>query len=350
MLPRWPVLSVPLLILACTAPAADEPTGRTESALGGGASLVAGPAKVWVGLANSDDVGLRLDLLAEVLLDGAVVASGEMDDVTTGSSGFNNALLRTIPQLTSPTSVPDGAVLGFRLSARRTCFGGGHTSGTARFWYGGANIDSGSSRDAGSRVDIAVDGATSTYDVLAFDRLYTTPGASRRYTDVKVNSGAACPSRPFTSFGTWTDVRWVVTSCYESGGGFNHGFVIDSMGESHTCPSTTVPYCGGTPPSAGTILRGPIPPSSTIPPANLLALLDATRKVDASTAGYTTTTGAMWHMKTWYGEISSAGTPGHPATRIERYTDGAAYGHKTIVAHADPAASVIRAYRCYQFQ
>lgn len=349
----WVILAVPVLALACTTPGTD-PTatkseGRTESALGGGAAFAAGPANVWIGLANSDDVGLRLDLRAEVLLDSVVVASGEIDDVTTGSSGFNNALLKSIPLATLATSVADGAVLGFRLSARRTCFGGGHTSGTARFWYGGAHVDTGAGRDAGSRLDITVDGATSTYDVLAFDRLYTTPGTSRVSTDLKVNSTEACPTRPFAAFGTWTDVRWVVTSCYEAGG-FNHGVFIDSRGDRHFCPSTTRPFCGVTPPSAGSILYEPLPPSTSIPPADLLALLSATRKVDASTAGYTTTTGPMFHMKTWYGQLTSAGTPGHPETLIERYTDGVAYGHKTLVDHADPAAAVIRKYRCYQTQ
>ena len=35
-----------------------------------------GPAKVWIGLKNSDDVGLRLDLRAELLVNGTVAASG----------------------------------------------------------------------------------------------------------------------------------------------------------------------------------------------------------------------------------------------------------------------------------
>lgn len=348
----WPLLSV--VVLACTTPGtestATKTEGRAESALGGGTAFAAGPAHVWMGLANSDDVGLRLDLRAEVLLDSVVVASGEVDDVTTGSSGFSNALLKSIPLTTLATSVADGAVLGFRLSARRTCSGGGHTSGTARFWYGGANVDTGAGRDAGSRLDITVDGATSTYDVLAFDRLYTVPGASRVYTDLKVNSTEACPNRPFATFGTWTDVRWVVTSCFESGGDGTRGVFIDSRGERHSCPSTTRPFCGVTPPSAGAILYEPLPPSTSIPPADLLALLSATRTVDASTAGYTTTTGPMSHMKTWLGQLMSAGTPRHPETLVERYTDGAAYGRKTIVDHADPAAAVIRKYRCYATQ
>ena len=50
-----------------------------------------GPAKVWIGLKNSDDVGLRLDLRAELLVNGTVAASGTFNNVSSGSSGFNNA-------------------------------------------------------------------------------------------------------------------------------------------------------------------------------------------------------------------------------------------------------------------
>ncbi|MGH7555572.1 MAG: PKD domain-containing protein, partial [Longimicrobiales bacterium] len=52
-----------------------------------------GPASIWIGLKNSDNVGLRVDLRAEILVDGTIVASGEVNNVATGSSGFNNAQL-----------------------------------------------------------------------------------------------------------------------------------------------------------------------------------------------------------------------------------------------------------------
>jgi hypothetical protein len=50
-----------------------------------------GPAKVWVGVRNSDDVGTRVDLLAEVFADTSKIAEGRLTNVATGSSGFNNA-------------------------------------------------------------------------------------------------------------------------------------------------------------------------------------------------------------------------------------------------------------------
>ena len=56
-----------------------------------------GPAKVFVGLRNSDDVGLRLDLKAEVLAGSTVIGAGQLNNVPAGGSGFNNAALRSVP-------------------------------------------------------------------------------------------------------------------------------------------------------------------------------------------------------------------------------------------------------------
>ena len=53
-----------------------------------GHQLVPGTAKVWIGLQNSDAVGLRLDVQAEVLVDGTVVSQGQALNVPAGSSGF----------------------------------------------------------------------------------------------------------------------------------------------------------------------------------------------------------------------------------------------------------------------
>jgi streptogramin lyase len=164
------------------------------------------PAKLWLGLKNGDDVGLRLDLRAEILINSTKVGQGELNNVASGSSGFNGAILNTIPlSLTGGevTVVPGGS-LSIQVSARRTCFGGGHTSGTARLWYSGKAVDSGASRDAGSRFDATIGNTTNDYFLRTGLALSTTPGSSRTFADVLLNSAALCPSRPFTSLGTWT--------------------------------------------------------------------------------------------------------------------------------------------------
>lgn len=163
------------------------------------------PAKVWIGLASSDAVGLRLDLLGEVFVNSTKVAQGKLDNVGTGSSGFGNAILDSIGfDPFSPATVNPGDTLSLRVSARRTCSGGGHNSGTPRLWYNGQPIDSGSARDAGSRFDATIGSDTKDYFLRSGFALSPTAGTSRTFIGVFVNSSAPCPARPFTSFGTWS--------------------------------------------------------------------------------------------------------------------------------------------------
>ena len=161
---------------------------------------------------TDDDIGLRVDLLAEVVLkEGTtetLVGQGQLLDQPSGGSGFNNASLRTIPlELTGDAvPVPAGANLEFRLSVRRTCSGVGHASGTVRLWYNRAAIDTGTARDAGSRFDATITPDTKNYFLRGGFSLSTTAGTSRLSLDKFVNSGFACSGsgRPFTSFGIFT--------------------------------------------------------------------------------------------------------------------------------------------------
>ena len=159
------------------------------------------PANVWVGLANSDDVGIRFDLRAIVSVNGTPVGSGQLDSVTGGSSGFNNAQFRTIPlTLAAPVAVSTGTTLSIDVQVRNACFHSGHNSGTARLWYNGQPIDSGATRDAGSRFDATINGSSSDYFLRTGGVLITTAGSSKTFSNAAV--GAKCG--PFVSFGTWS--------------------------------------------------------------------------------------------------------------------------------------------------
>ena len=167
------------------------------------------PARLWVGLKNSDDVGLRLDLKAEVFINATntpAVAVGEALNVKSGSSGFNNAQLDTVllPLADGATFPGPNDRLLIRVSVRRTCSGGGHTSGTVRFWYDGKDVDTGSGRDAGSRFDLTRFGINTIFYLRNNFELETVPGSSRKFIAKSVNSSAACPARPYTEIGTWT--------------------------------------------------------------------------------------------------------------------------------------------------
>jgi hypothetical protein len=160
------------------------------------------PGKVWIGLKNSDDVGTKFDLVAEVLRNGSVVGRGQLDNVPGGSSGFNNAALRTIylDLLYGPVEFFPGDKLGFRLSVRIAATSG-HVSGTARLWYNGQPIDINPGRDAGSRFDAAIGGATADYFLRNGLELNTVAGSSRVSIDVFVNRNVG--GNPFKPFGTW---------------------------------------------------------------------------------------------------------------------------------------------------
>jgi predicted extracellular nuclease len=161
-----------------------------------------GPSNVWIGLKSSNDVGTRFDLLAEVLKNGSVVGSGQVNDIPSGSSGFNNAILRTINlALSGPVEFFPGDTLSFRLSVRITDVGG-HNNGVARLWYNGAAIDSGPNRDAGSRFGATIGGATAEQFLRSGFALDTAAGSSRVYIDVHVNRHVG--GNPFKPFGTWS--------------------------------------------------------------------------------------------------------------------------------------------------
>jgi hypothetical protein len=155
-----------------------------------------GPANVWIGLKNSDDVGTKFDLLGEVLKNGVVVGSGQINDVPGGSSGFNNAVQRTINMALSggPVTVQSGDTLAFRLSVRIAA-SSGHAVGTARLWYNDSA--------ANSRVNVTIGAVTNTYYLLDGLVLGTAAGPGPKKTsDVLVNRNVG--GNPFKPFGTWT--------------------------------------------------------------------------------------------------------------------------------------------------
>jgi hypothetical protein len=154
-----------------------------------------GSAQMWVGLKNSDDVGLKFDLLAEVLRNGVVVGSGQVNDVPGGSSGFNNAIQHAISlALGSPVGACTGDTLGFRLSVR-VAASSGHVSGRARLWFNDSA--------ANSRFTATVGGVTADYYLRDGFVLANTAGPGPKKTiDVLVNRNVG--GNPFLPFGTWS--------------------------------------------------------------------------------------------------------------------------------------------------
>jgi hypothetical protein len=138
--------------------------------------------------------------MANVYVNGVQVGSGHVNSVASGSSGFNNAVLDTIPLvLPAPVAVSSGDRISIQLYARNACLGSGKNSGRVRLWYNGRLIDVGPSRDAGSRFDATISGSDSNYFLRSAFALSTAAGSARISLDKPV--GAQCS--PFTSLGTW---------------------------------------------------------------------------------------------------------------------------------------------------
>jgi hypothetical protein len=124
---------------------------------------------------------------------GAAIGSGQVNDVPGGSSGFNNAILRTISlALPSSKNFCSGDTLSFRLSVR-VAASSGHVSGTARLWYNDAA--------ANSRFNATVNGVPTDYFLRDFFLLDTSTGPGKKTSDVLVNRNVG--GNPFKPFGTW---------------------------------------------------------------------------------------------------------------------------------------------------
>ena len=169
---------------------------QTELNVVGSEVTAVGPASVWVGLKNSDDVGAKFDLLAEVFRNGLPIGSGQLDGVSSGSSGFNNAVLRTISlALSSPVGIGPGDTLGLRLSVRIAVGVPGHRSGTARLWFNDAQ--------ANSRFGATLGGVTSDYFLLNGFTLGADAGLGPKKT-IDVFVDRAVGGNPFKPFGMWS--------------------------------------------------------------------------------------------------------------------------------------------------
>lgn len=162
-----------------------------------------GPARVWVGVTNGADAGIRVDLQAVVKMNGTILSTGEALNVATGAVGFSRAKLRSIelPEF-SPVGADTGDELSITLNVRNSCARQGRLSGTVLLWFNGGPIDAGKAADAGSRfgATISPSEAAADYFLRPSFELSTASGSSR--TSVDVAAGAKCSA--YKTFGTWS--------------------------------------------------------------------------------------------------------------------------------------------------
>ena len=120
-----------------------------------------------------------------------MIGFGELASILGGSSGFNNANLRSIPiTITTPALFSSGDALFVKLLARNACVGSGKNSGHARLWYGDSAANSG--------IEPILTNSLS-YFLTGTSTLQAAVGTTRQSIDV--SAGAKC--RAHKRFGTW---------------------------------------------------------------------------------------------------------------------------------------------------
>jgi hypothetical protein len=160
-------------------------------------SSTSNAARVWLGLKNSDDVGTRFDLKAIVKKTGTEVSSGTLLGVLGGSSGFNNAKLRTIPLSLPSSPITSGNTMSIEVFTRISCIGTSHNSGTARLWF----------NDAAANSRVNETGSPTLYLVMPGATLDLSPSVGtgpKKTKDVFVGARDLSCNGPFGSFGTWS--------------------------------------------------------------------------------------------------------------------------------------------------
>jgi hypothetical protein len=195
-----PTVTLPLgestITLVVNDDTADSPPDTVRVVVSYGVLKELGPAQIWLGLKNSDDVGTKFDILAEVLKNGSLVGWSQLNDVPGGSSGFNNAVMRTINlALSSPVEISVGDTLNIRLSVRIAVGVPGHRSGTARLWFNDAA--------ANSQFGATIGRTTNNYFLFDGSALGTAAGPGPKKT-IDVFVDRAVGGNPFKPFGSWS--------------------------------------------------------------------------------------------------------------------------------------------------
>jgi hypothetical protein len=153
-----------------------------------------GPAQMWLGVASGGDAGTKVDLLAEVFRNGALIGSGVLNDASVGAVSFNSVLQQTIGLNQVPaTGFRTGDILSIRLSVR-VAASSPNKNGTIRLWFNDSTANSGFAATIG--------GVANSYYLRSGSVLTTAPGSGPRASlDVTVKRTGG---NPFTPFGTWT--------------------------------------------------------------------------------------------------------------------------------------------------
>ena len=166
-----------------------------------------GPAKAWIGLKNSGDAGLRVDLRAQVIVNGVVAAIGELPNVSAGGRRLQQRH-PAIDRHVAAGRARGGSAVCHRVAARRGAphllWRRAHLGHRARVVQRRRHRQRSTARRRQPRQrdgSAARPASCSSGRCSCSCRTTATSGLSA---DADVNSSAACPARPYVPFGVWS--------------------------------------------------------------------------------------------------------------------------------------------------
>jgi hypothetical protein len=98
-------------------------------------------ADPWLGIKTLADVGTKFDIKAEVLRNGVLVGSGQLNSTAFGSNSATFSTSKAIQKVITlagiglPVNLISGDTLSLRLSVRIAATGTTHTNATATLWF-----------------------------------------------------------------------------------------------------------------------------------------------------------------------------------------------------------------------
>ena len=169
-------------------------TGTYNEVLLGQELTALSPAKIWLGVVNSDNNGRHIDLKVEVYKNGVLVGTGEVLNVqVSGNALANSAEFNIALALVgSGVSFVSGDHLQCAVFVRRV---GGSGDFGVNMWYDNS-IGTGTHR-GWSRFDATIGGTSNYYYYRSGAALNTNPGSS-------AVSSTLTATTVYQSFGTWS--------------------------------------------------------------------------------------------------------------------------------------------------
>lgn len=219
--------------------------------------------------------------------------------------------------------------------------------GGGALYYCSAPPDDGDGGRDGSTDQVAEPAEDTAVDAPATDATEPDASADAATEDVAVDASPDVADAIADADAAPVDAGvWVVLSCYLEAPTIGNVQVIASDGKGYRYNSFMQA------PGAGTLLgnwgNGAI--TFTLSQNDQTALFAATKTLQTSDAGTTTTTGPAQHGTTRNGSLKSAGAYKDPPMLVHSLIDGMVYPPKqrVEVVHNDPAATIARKWGCFE--